>query len=224
MKIPIIAIDGPSASGKGTIARRLAKHYGFHYLNSGAIYRLVAYIASTRGIALEDVEAISELGRNISPIFIDEQVIIDGVDVWPQISEESVGRMASKISSYIGLRDAIFELQRAQIQGPGLVAEGRDMTSCVFPDACIKIFLDVSPEEAARRRHKDETDRNSLTTFEALVEMMRERDHRDRHREHSPLKLTIDSHHIDTSGMSREDVFDECVRYCDEVLNKKDCE
>lgn len=223
MKIPVIAIDGPSASGKGTIARRLAKHYGFHYLNSGAIYRLIAYTANQNGTALDDIEQITDLGRNISPIFIDEQVIIDGVNIWPEISKEEVGKMASTISHLAELRDAVFNLQRQQIREPGLVAEGRDMTSAVFPDACVKIFLDVSPEEAARRRHKDELDRNSLITYEGLVDMMRDRDHRDRHREYGALKLTLDSHHIDTSGMSREDVFEACLKYCDEVLNKKEC-
>lgn len=223
MNIPIIAIDGPSASGKGTIARRLAEHYKFHYLNSGAIYRLVAYTASQAGISFDDKDQIVELGRNISPIFLGEQILLAGVDVWPEIGKEEVGKMAATIAHIPELREAIFELQRSQIKMPGLVAEGRDMTSAVFPDACIKIFLDVSPDEAARRRHKDETDRNSLTTFETLVEMMRERDHRDRNREHGALKLTLDSRHIDTSTMSREDVFDECLKYCEDILSKKDC-
>ena len=223
MKIPVIAIDGPSASGKGTIARKLAAHYGFHYLNSGAIYRLIAYTAYQAGIAFDNVPALVDLGRNISPIFMGEKVMIGDEDLWPQISKEEVGKMAATISHIPELRDAVFDLQRRQIREPGLVAEGRDMTSAVFPDACVKIFLDVSPEEAARRRHKDELDRNSLITYEGLVDMMRDRDHRDRHREYGALKLTLDSHHIDTSGMSREDVFEACLKYCDEVLNKKEC-
>ena len=197
--------------------------YKFHYLNSGALYRLVAYIAKQNNVDFDDRKAIAEVGRNISPIFMEEKVIIDGVDIWPELSKEEVGKMAAHISPYHELRDAIFTLQRDQIQSPGLVAEGRDMTSSVFPDACIKIFLDVSPEEAARRRHKDEIDRNSLITYEVLVQMMRDRDHRDRNREHGALKLTLDSHHIDTSTLSREDVFEECLRYCDSILNKKDC-
>lgn len=223
MNIPIIAIDGPSASGKGTIARKLAKHYGFHYLNSGAIYRLIAYTAYQAGISFNNVAALVDLGRTISPIFLEEKVLMADVDLWPEISKEEVGKMAASISHISELRDAVFDLQRRQIRGPGLVAEGRDMTSAVFPDACVKIFLDVSPEEAARRRHKDEIDRESLITYEQLVEMMRDRDHRDRNREYGALKLTLDSKHIDTSTMSREDVFDQALKYCEEVLNKKDC-
>ncbi len=223
MNIPIIAIDGPSASGKGTIARKLAKHYGFHYLNSGAIYRLIAYTAHQAGISFDNVAALVDLGRNISPIFLEEKVLMADVDLWPEISKEEVGKMAASISHISELRDAVFDLQRRQIREPGLVAEGRDMTSAVFPDACVKIFLDVSPEEAARRRHKDEIDRESLITYEQLVEMMRDRDHRDRNREYGALKLTLDSKHIDTSTMSREDVFDQALKYCEEVLNKKDC-
>jgi cytidylate kinase len=144
MNIPIIAIDGPSASGKGTIARKLAKHYGFHYLNSGAIYRLIAYTAHQAGISFDNIAALVDLGRTISPIFLEEKVLIADVDLWPEISKEEVGKMAASISHISELRDAVFDLQRRQIREPGLVAEGRDMTSAVFPSFVVLHCLRAS--------------------------------------------------------------------------------
>lgn len=218
--IPIIAIDGPSASGKGTIARKLAKHFNFNYLNSGSLYRLTAYAAKQKDISFEDHKNIIKIGANLSPIFLDEKVIINDIDVWPEISKEEVGKLAAIISPIPELRSTLFNFQRSQVKSPGLVAEGRDMTSQVFKDAIIKIYLDATPEVQARRRLKDEQDKNINATYEDLLETMKKRDYADKNRNIGALKLVPDALYIDTSDLTCDEVFEKAKSYCEDILLK----
>ncbi len=219
--IPIIAIDGPSASGKGTISRKLAEYFNFNYLNSGSLYRLTAYIAKNKNIDFKNEDEIVKIGANLSPIFLGEKVLIDGIDIWPEISKEGSGKLAAEISPIIELRETLFTFQRSQIKNPGLVAEGRDMTSEVFTDAKIKIYLDATPEVQARRRLKDEQDKNINTTYEELLESMRKRDYVDKNRKMGALRIVPDALYIDTSNLNREEVFEIAKNYCEKILNKK---
>ncbi len=215
--IPIIAIDGPTACGKGTIARMLAKHFGYHYLNVGSLYRLTAYLAKQKNIDAKNIVEIVKIGESLrgasAPLFIDEQVVIGGMDVWGEISKEEIGKLASLISPIRELRQALYDFERSQIKLPGLVAEGRDMTSEVFKDAHIKIYLDASPEEQAKRRWKDEQSKNSGITFERLVQIMEERNNSDKNREHGKLEIVPEAYYIDTSNLDVEGVFKLALDY-----------
>jgi CMP/dCMP kinase len=228
-KINIIAIDGPTASGKGTIARRLAEKLNYNYLNSGALYRLVAFIATQQGIDIltsdrEDMNfknKIIKIGEDLindSPIFLGEQVIYHGSDVWPEISSEKNGHITAYISSIIELRETLFNFQRSQIKYPGLVAEGRDMTSHVFTEAKCKIYLDASPEAQANRRLIDEQNKNNKITKEDLIKMMHERNEKDRNRPLGALIVTSDACYIDTSDKNREEVFELALNHVNKVF------
>ncbi len=219
--IPIIAIDGTSSSGKGTIASLLAKHLGFNYLNSGALYRLSAHLAIINNIDINDhtednlnkiVSLIVEESKHID--FIDKQVIYKDVDIWPILASQEAGNNAATISFYPPLRYAIREFQRGRIVSPGLVAEGRDMGTAVFVDAQVKIYLDASVEARAKRRLKDEEKRNSGKTYEMLCEELRKRDETDKGHAVGALKLAEDAFFIDTSEMTIQEVLEECTEWC----------
>ncbi len=219
--IPIVAIDGTSSSGKGTIASLLAKKLGFHYLNSGALYRLSAHLAIINNIDLNDhtednlnqiVSLIIKESANIS--FIDKQVIYNGHDIWPLLSSQEAGNNAALISFYPPLRYAIRDFQRGRIMSPGLVAEGRDMGTAVFRDAQAKIYLDASVEARAKRRLKDEERRGSGKTYEVLCEELRKRDETDKAHEVGALKLAPDAFLIDNSDMTIDEVLEECITWC----------
>lgn len=216
--IPIIAIDGTTASGKGTIAYKLAQHFGFNYLNSGALYRLVAYVAKKDGHELHHAEKVIAVAKNIAPIFEGKKVIVDGEDVWPIISSQEWGQHASVISPIPELREAIFELQRSMIKHPGLVAEGRDMCTHVFTDAHAKLYLDAHIEERAKRRHKDEQEKQNAKTFEDIVEELRLRDERDKHpsRGHAQLRPAPDGCIVDTSFLNVDETLHKCIHWCQE--------
>lgn len=219
--IPIIAIDGTSSSGKGTIASLLAKRLGYNYLNSGALYRLSAHLAIINNIDIND-HSEDNLNRVVSLIieesahvtFIDKQVIYKDVDIWPILASQEAGNNAALISFYPPLRYAIRDFQRGRIISPGLVAEGRDMGTAVFTDAQAKIYLDASVEARAKRRLKDEEKRNSGKTYEMLCEELRKRDNTDKSHEVGALKLAPDAFFIDTSNMTIEEVLDECTEWC----------
>lgn len=219
--IPIIAIDGTTASGKGTIASLLAKQLGYHYLNSGALYRLSAHLAIINDIDIYDhtednlnkvVSLIVEESAHIQ--FIDKQVIYRNVDIWPILSSQEAGNNAATISFYPPLRYAIRDFQRGRILTLGLVAEGRDMGTAVFTDARAKIYLDASVEARAKRRFKEEERRNSGKTYEMLCEELRARDETDKGHAVGALKLAPDAFFIDTSEMTIQEVLDECVEWC----------
>ncbi len=200
--IPVIAIDGPSASGKGTVAALVAQALGFHYLDSGAIYRVTAYAAQRAGVSLDDEQALAALAQGLDLRFDGVEVYLAGAPVGNAIRTEEAGRAASKIAAMPVLRAALLERQRAFRQAPGLVTDGRDMGSVVFPDATLKIFLTASCEERAKRRYKQLIEKGFDANLAALFQDLSERDARDAARAAAPLKQTADAALLDTSGLS----------------------
>ena len=201
---PVIAIDGPSASGKGTVAQGVAGALGYHYLNSGALYRTVALAAQKRGMEVEE-SSVASLVKVLDAGFRGDSVELDGQDATLAIRAEAVGELASRIAALPGVRRALLERQRAFRRPPGLVADGRDMASVVFPDAVLKIFLTASPEERARRRYKQLMDKGMGANMAALLQDIRERDKRDSDRAAAPLRKLADAVLIDTTDMSAAD-------------------
>jgi 3-phosphoshikimate 1-carboxyvinyltransferase len=197
---PVIAIDGPSASGKGTVAKLLAKELGFHYLDSGALYRLVAL----RAAGGDEGAAVAVAGRLPSPRFEGEAVVLEGRDVSDDIRTEEVSTAASFVARLPEVRRALLSRQRAFRRLPGLVAEGRDMGSVVFPEAELKVFLTASPEARAERRYKQLKDKGIAATLAALLQDLRERDARDATRSAAPLKQSPGARSLDTTSMSAE--------------------
>lgn len=200
--IPVIAIDGPSASGKGTVAALVAQALGFHYLDSGAIYRVTAHAAQRAGLSLDDEAVLAELARGLDLRFEGGEVFLDGEAVGDAIRTEEAGRAASKIAAMPVLRAALLERQRAFRQAPGLVTDGRDMGSVVFPDATVKIFLTASREARAQRRYKQLIEKGFDANLAALFQDLSERDARDAARAAAPLKQTADAALLDTTGLT----------------------
>ncbi|HYC46105.1 MAG TPA: (d)CMP kinase [Burkholderiales bacterium] len=202
---PVIAIDGPSASGKGTVARRTAAALGFHFLDSGALYRLVALAASKRNVDLADAAALAEVARTLNVAFGgDEAVSLDGAEVGRDIREEWVSGAASRVAAVPAVRKALLTRQRMFRQPPGLVADGRDMGSVVFPDATLKIFLTAQPAERARRRYKQLMEKGLSASMDGLLQEIRERDARDMERAEAPLEKCPDAIELDTTGIDVE--------------------
>jgi cytidylate kinase len=199
---PVIAIDGPSASGKGTVAQGVAKKLGFHYLNSGALYRAVAYAAIDAKADLENESRLAGIAMNLKAKFSGEHVVLNGQDVTDLLSTEKVGETASRIAALPKVRAALMERQHAFRQRPGLVADGRDMGSVVFPDAVLKIFLTATSEARAARRYKQLMEKGMGATMAALLKEIRERDQRDIQRATAPLKKSADAVLIDTTKQS----------------------
>ncbi len=199
---PVIAIDGPSASGKGTVAQAVAAKLGFHYLNSGALYRTVALAAKKAGTRLDDEAALAAFARNLEARFVGDTVVLEGSDITDAIRSEAISAAASEIAARPAVRDALLERQRGFRRPPGLVADGRDMGSVVFPDATLKIFLTASPEERAARRHKQLMVKGMGATMTALLQDIRTRDARDSERAAAPLQQRADAVLIDTTHMS----------------------
>ena len=211
LTIPVIAIDGPSGSGKGTIARRVAEALGFHLLDSGALYRLTAISASKDGVELTDAEAVAGIARGLNVRFDSfddgsERIWLDDEDVTREVRKESTGAGASTVAALAAVREALLERQRAFERAPGLVADGRDMGTHVFPSALVKIFLTASAEERARRRHKQLKDKGMGVTLAALSRDIEDRDRRDSERSVAPLKPAKDARILDSSGKSIETV------------------
>jgi 3-phosphoshikimate 1-carboxyvinyltransferase len=202
--LPVIAIDGPSASGKGTVARRVAEALGFGFLDSGALYRLVALQALRAGVDLDDREALAEVARRLDCSFQGETVLLAGEPVTAVLRTEEVSAAASRVAGQPGVRAALLERQRAFRQPPGLVADGRDMGSVVFPEAQLKVFLTASPEERARRRHKQLMEKGIDARLFTLLQDINERDARDASREVAPLVQCEDARVLDTTGLSVE--------------------
>ena len=202
---PVIAIDGPSASGKGTVARRTAAALGFHFLDSGALYRLVALAVARRGIDPADTDTVAGIARTLDCAFsADETVSLDGRDVSLAIREESVSAGASRVAAVPAVREALLARQRAFRRPPGLVADGRDMGSVVFPDATLKIFLTASAEERAQRRYKQLMEKGLGASMAGLLQEIRERDARDSERAAAPLRKVPDAIELDTTHMPAE--------------------
>ena len=215
---PVIAIDGPSASGKGTVAQLVARELGFHYLDSGALYRLVALAALEAGLNLDDGLRVSDIALNINPKFNGETVRIGSRDVTDAIRAESISGAASQVAALPGVRDALITRQRAFRRPPGLVADGRDMGSVVFPDATLKIFLTASPEERANRRHKQLMEKGIDASINALLQDILDRDTRDTTRATAPLQKSVDAVEIDTTGMTIAAVVAQVLAQCRHAL------
>ena len=204
--IPVITIDGPSGSGKGTLARRLAEQLGFHLLDSGALYRLTALAAQKRNIDLDDPD-VAAVAQTLNVRFdSDGAAYLDDECVDSVLRTEQTGAMASKIAARPDVRAALLERQRAFAEAPGLVADGRDMGTVVFPDAPAKLFLDASAEIRAERRYKQLIGNGLSANLAALIEEIQARDDRDRNRAVAPLVPAADALVVDSTQLSIEDV------------------
>jgi CMP/dCMP kinase len=204
--VPVITLDGPSASGKGTIARLVSQALGFHYLESGALYRLVALAAMQTDVDANDEQRLANIAQHLDVSFRDSSVWLDGKNVSNEIRAESCGEFASKIAHFPALRTGLLERQRAFRRPPGLVADGRDMGSVIFPDAALKIYLTASTEERAQRRYKQLMEKGINANMQSLLLALRERDERDSKRELSPLQQCSDARFLDTTCLDIDQV------------------
>lgn len=209
--VPVIAIDGPTASGKGTVAQLVAAALGFNYLDSGALYRLVALAALEQGIDAGDGPALARVAAALAPVFAGGRIVVDGRDVTDAIRAEPVGAMASRIAVHADLRTALLALQRSFRRPPGLVADGRDMGTVVFPDATLKVFLTAGVEARAARRHKQLIEKGIAANIATLSQDLRERDARDSNRAASPLRPAEDAYRLDSSDLSAQEVADQIL-------------
>jgi cytidylate kinase len=200
--VPVITIDGPTASGKGTVAHRVAKHLGFHYLDSGALYRLTALSAMRQDIALDDEDALAAIARVLPCLFVKGHVFLNGEDVTDAVRAEEIGVAASKIAVLPLVREALVNLQIGFRAAPGLVADGRDMGSVIFPDATQKVYLTASAEARANRRYKQLIEKGFSANMEDLVKDLTERDVRDASRSSAPLKPAPGAYILDTSQLT----------------------
>ena len=202
--VPVIAIDGPSASGKGTVAAKVAEALGFHYLDSGALYRLATLAALRQGADLDDEEALARLACDMSVAFRDGRIWLDGRDVTEELRTEDVSAAASKVAARPRVRQALLARQRAFREPPGVVADGRDMGSVVFPDATLKVYLTAGVGTRAERRYKQLKEKGMYAKMGDVVEELRRRDERDSTRPVAPLKHYPDAIFLDTTGLSVE--------------------
>ncbi|MDH4286457.1 MAG: (d)CMP kinase [Gallionella sp.] len=209
--VPVIAIDGPSASGKGTVAQRVAAKLGYHFLDSGAMYRLLGLAAARRGIALEAEAQLAELASQLDIRFEGEAIWLDGAQVGDELRTEQAGAAASRVAALPGVRAALLDRQRAFRRAPGLVADGRDMASVVFPDAALKIFMTASAEARADRRYKQLKEKGMDANIAALLLDIRERDERDTRRSVAPLQLAPGAALLDTTALSIEQAVQEVL-------------
>lgn len=205
---PIITIDGPSGTGKGTIAQLLSDRLGWHCLDSGALYRVLGLAAGRLGLDLDSGEALAPLAAHMDVAFVGGRVLLDGEDVSDVIRDEAAGAAASRVAAHPPVRAALLEWQRHQARDPGLVADGRDMGTVVFPRAGLKIFLDASPEERAMRRYKQLKGKGLNVNLPALITDIRERDERDRNRPVAPLRPADDAMIVDSTKLSIDEVLD----------------
>ena len=200
--VPVIAVDGPAASGKGTIAAGVAQALGYHLLDSGALYRLVAFKALEVGYALDAEAVLAELAGRLDVAFAGGRVQLEGRDITDAIRREGVSAAASQVALHPAVRVALLGRQRAFRRSPGLVADGRDMGTVVFKDARLKVFVTASAEERARRRHKQLIEKGISSTLEGLLRDIRERDARDAGRAVAPLAPAADAVILDTTGIT----------------------
>ncbi|MCY7389846.1 MAG: (d)CMP kinase [Burkholderiales bacterium] len=203
--IPVIAVDGPTASGKGTVAQRVAENLGFHYLDSGSLYRLTALAALRQGVDLADGAGVARAAQSLNVVFRDGRTLLDGHDVGDDIRTEAASQNASRVAALPAVRDALLHLQRSFRLSPGLVADGRDMGSVVFPDATLKVYLTASAEARASRRTKQLKEKGMSAIMTDVVKELRARDERDMNRPVAPLKHYPDAYLIDTTEISADE-------------------
>ncbi len=208
--VPVIAVDGPSGTGKGTLSLRIAQSLGWHFLDSGALYRVLAHYATLSGVPLDDEAAVARLARALPVAFAagdgEPRVLLDGRDVTAAIRTEEGGAAASVVAALPAVRAALLDRQRAFRAAPGLVADGRDMGTVVFPDAAFKLFLTASPEARAERRYKQLKGKGIDVNLAALLEDIRRRDQRDEQREVAPLQPAPDAEILDTTTLGIPEV------------------
>lgn len=212
--VPVITIDGPSGSGKGTVSRKLARELGWHFLDSGAIYRSLAIATLRAGVPLDDFAAVAGIARSMDLSFTAEnppRVLLDGGDIAGEIGTEACGNAASCIASSPTVREALLEKQRAFLRFPGLVADGRDMGTVVFADAPCKVFLTASAEARAIRRYKQLKDKGLDVNLASLTREIEERDRRDRERPISPLVMADGAFFVDSTDLTIDQVIDQVM-------------
>ncbi|WP_250472795.1 (d)CMP kinase [Caballeronia sp. GAFFF1] len=214
---PVITIDGPTASGKGTVAAVVAATLGFHLLDSGALYRLAALASVRYGIDRGDAPALANLVGDLHITFREGCAQLDGVDVSTDIRAEEIGNRASAIAVHPEVRQALVARQRAFRKRPGLVADGRDMGTVIFPDATLKVFLTASVEARAARRHKQLMQKGFSANMDDLLRDLRERDARDMNRAAAPLRPAADAKTLDTSGLSIDQAVEQIIGWYSEV-------
>lgn len=217
---PVITIDGPSGTGKGTICHKLANYLDWHVLDSGAIYRVLAYAARLNGIVFNDLASLVKLAYALEVRFETDpyeksQVILQGKDVYDEIRSEECGQDASRIAVIPEIREALLARQRAFVKAPGLVTDGRDMGTVVFPEAVLKIYLYASPEERASRRYFQLKEKGIDVSLAEVVDELAKRDARDSARLHAPLKPAKDAVLIDTTGLTVVQVFNNVLKLID---------
>lgn len=213
-KVPVLTIDGPSGAGKGTASRAVARKLGWHFLDSGAIYRSLAIAVLRSGAALDDADAIEAMARTMDLRFTADdppRVFLNGEDIADEIPTEVCGNIASRIAACSPVRKALLEKQREFRKSPGLVADGRDMGTIVFPDAEFKIFLTASPHVRALRRHKQLMEKGLHVSLADLTKEIEERDRRDRERATAPLVMADGATLIDSSGLTVDEVIAKVV-------------
>ena len=204
--IPVIAIDGPTASGKGAIAHRVADALLWHYLDSGALYRVAAFVALEQGLDLDSEFALAHMASQLKPRFLADQIFLGEQDLSLAIRAEQVGTTASRIAVFPALRVALLSLQRSFLREPGLVADGRDMGTVVFADAALKVFLTANAEIRAQRRYKQLIEKGFSANLPALLADLKQRDERDANRATAPLKPAEDAMLVDSSALTIEEV------------------
>lgn len=208
---PVIAIDGPSASGKGSVAERVAKQFGFHYLDSGAIYRLLAFAATQQQVAWSDADRLAEIATHMQVRFAEGEIWLNGIIVSQQIRSEQMGKGASEVAVHSAVRTALLSAQKNFRQAPGLVADGRDMGSVVFTDAALKVFLTAAVETRAQRRYDQLLQRGESASYDTILADLQQRDLRDSARASAPLKQLPDALLVDTTHMNIEQAVQKIV-------------
>jgi cytidylate kinase len=219
-RVPVITIDGPSGSGKGTLAERVAETLGWRLLDSGAIYRVLGHAVHTGGIELENVDKIVETALNLPVVFERGKVILEGQDISLDIRTETAGNRASQVAAIPQVRQALLAWQRDYARMPGLVADGRDMGTVVFPGAEVKIFLTASAEERALRRYKQLKEKGLSVNLADLTEEIRARDERDSNRAAAPLVAAATAMRLDSTGIDADEVYRQVMEKIHATLPK----